>query len=165
MSIPTPPDPPSDTMEHPGYKRGRQYTDQDFLPLMQGKLMLPNFEPIPHWEALRSSVWLYGRSVEQCLSERGNFKVRCKAWVEVEPREHKGDAIYYLNCGQGGGYTGAGVVVIIAGYNGGPDSIVTGRFAICKHESVEDPGANHSRGWHPAHCSKCGLDLSVDSGD
>lgn len=165
MTALIPPDPPSDTMQQPAYQRGRHYTDEDFLPLMRGALMLPNFEPIPHWEALRSSIWLYGRTIEQVQSERGNFKVRCKAWVASEPREHKGDAIYYLTCGQGGGYTGEGVVVLIAGYQNGPDSIVTGRFAICKHESVEDPGANHSRGWHPAHCSKCGLDLSVDSGD
>lgn len=39
------------------------------------------------------------------------------------------------------------------------------RVRICAHEVIEDAGANHMRGWHPAHCSKCGLNLSVDSGD
>jgi hypothetical protein len=42
---------------------------------------------------------------------------------------------------------------------------ITGRFWMCKHEPVDDPGANHSRGWHPAHCRLCGLDMTTDSGD
>jgi hypothetical protein len=42
---------------------------------------------------------------------------------------------------------------------------VLGTFAICKHEKVEGAGADHQRGWHPGHCGKCGMDMSVDSGD
>lgn len=40
------------------------------------------------------------------------------------------------------------------------------RLAICRHEikSTGTPDQN-MRGWHPAHCVKCGLDLSVDSSD
>lgn len=40
------------------------------------------------------------------------------------------------------------------------------RLAICKHE-VKSTGSHYEnmRGWHPAHCVKCGLDLSVDSSD
>lgn len=38
-------------------------------------------------------------------------------------------------------------------------------FAICEHEKEEGPGANHQRGWHPGKCRKCGMDMSVDSGD
>jgi hypothetical protein len=30
---------------------------------------------------------------------------------------------------------------------------------------VEGPNANHSRGWHPGWCGKCGVDMSIDSGD
>lgn len=38
--------------------------------------------------------------------------------------------------------------------------------SICKHE-VEDQStaASRMRGWHPALCSKCGINLSVDSSD
>ena len=39
------------------------------------------------------------------------------------------------------------------------------KFQICKHEVVEGPGANHSRGWHPGKCKHCGMDMSYDSGD
>ena len=39
-------------------------------------------------------------------------------------------------------------------------------LSICKHEVV-DTGTPQGkmRGWHPAHCSKCGLNMSVDSSD
>lgn len=39
-------------------------------------------------------------------------------------------------------------------------------LSICKHEIV-DTSTPHgrTRGWRPAHCSKCGIDLSVDSSD
>lgn len=39
------------------------------------------------------------------------------------------------------------------------------RFDLCLHAVEVGAGANHSRGWHPARCTRCGLDLSVDSGD
>lgn len=39
-------------------------------------------------------------------------------------------------------------------------------LSICKHKIV-DSSTPHGRmrGWHPARCSKCGIDLSVDSSD
>lgn len=37
-------------------------------------------------------------------------------------------------------------------------------FFICDHD-WDTSGANHSRGWHPKRCLKCGYDASVDSGD
>lgn len=37
-------------------------------------------------------------------------------------------------------------------------------FNTCEH-SWDCSGANHSRGWHPKHCTKCGFDASIDSGD
>jgi hypothetical protein len=39
-------------------------------------------------------------------------------------------------------------------------------LSICKHEVVDSSTPNgRLRGWHPAHCSKCGLNMSVDSSD
>lgn len=39
-------------------------------------------------------------------------------------------------------------------------------LSICKHEIVDSSTPNgRQRGWHPARCSKCGIDLSVDSSD
>jgi hypothetical protein len=170
---PMPPPAPKDprVWAQPEFDKRRKFTlEADFYHLFTGDMPLPNFEPIPHWEALRSSLWMYGRSVERFKRKGDSFDIRVKAKVAIDtgaekPTIKSGDAIYYLNCGQGGGFTGEGVVVIVVGYSNGPESVITGKFAICKHESVENPGANHQRGWHPAHCKKCGLDLSVDSGD
>lgn len=39
------------------------------------------------------------------------------------------------------------------------------KVAICKHDVKEGAGANHMRGWHPAYCAKCDINLSVDSSD
>jgi hypothetical protein len=39
-------------------------------------------------------------------------------------------------------------------------------LSICKHEIVDSSTPEgRMRGWHPAHCSKCGLNLSIDSSD
>jgi hypothetical protein len=168
------------TPAQPEFKRGRQYTlEIDFAALFAGKVVLPNFEPIAHWEALRASMG-YGRTVEEYQPEGKTFKQHTTArlpgsvldpatyWQDPAGRP-SGRAIYHLNCGQGGGLTGEGVVVVdVAGlvkYRAIPESIIAGRFTFCKHEKVEGAGANHSRGWHPGYCDKCGLDMSVDSGD
>jgi hypothetical protein len=47
-----------------------------------------------------------------------------------------------------------------------PELPTAWKVAICDHD-VEDTGTHDGkmRGWHPAHCRKCGLDLSVDSSD
>jgi hypothetical protein len=39
-------------------------------------------------------------------------------------------------------------------------------LSICKHEIVDSSTPeSRMRGWHPARCSKCGMNLSVDSSD
>lgn len=39
-------------------------------------------------------------------------------------------------------------------------------LSICKHEIIDSSTPQgRLRGWHPAHCSKCGINLSVDSSD
>lgn len=37
----------------------------------------------------------------------------------------------------------------------------------CPGHEPEDQGSydDHRRGWHPAKCKHCGMDMSVDSGD
>lgn len=82
---------------------------------------------------------------------------------------YKSWAHFFLIDGQGGQLTGEGYAVIYSGqWDAEAKRYVGGkayRFAICVHEKVAGAGANHSRGWHPGHCAKCGLDMTVDSGD
>ena len=76
----------------------------------------------------------------------------------------KWPARFFLDYGQGGQAYGSGIAVW-AEWKYGACRAVGSKFAICDHKPIEGAGANHSRGWHPARCSKCGLDMSVDSGD
>jgi hypothetical protein len=40
------------------------------------------------------------------------------------------------------------------------------KLSICQHEVIDSSTPEgRMRGWRPARCSKCGIDLSVDSGD
>jgi len=67
---------------------------------------------------------------------------------------------------QGGALDGtASALIYRPSWQAGKDIPRTVKFQICDHEVVEGAGANHQRGWHPARCKKCGLDMSVDSGD
>ncbi len=66
---------------------------------------------------------------------------------------------------QGGNLTGEARVLIYRPTWKPITEPMTAQFSLCVHEVVQGAGARPSRGWRPAHCSKCGLDLSVDSGD
>jgi hypothetical protein len=74
------------------------------------------------------------------------------------------NARFFLDYGQRGQFYGSGIAAWTT-WKDGAYRAVAMRFAICDHKHAEGAGANHSRGWHPASCSKCGLDMSVDSGD
>ncbi len=63
--------------------------------------------------------------------------------------------IFTHHVGMAGVFSGDGVVLC----NG-----KAYRFKMCEHE-WDESGANHSRGWHPKRCRKCGVDASIDSGD
>ena len=69
-------------------------------------------------------------------------------------------AKFFLRQTQGGGFDGRGWAIVYQSAGG-----IIGKFAICEHVVRSGEGANPRRGWHPASCEKCGIDLSVDSGD
>lgn len=69
---------------------------------------------------------------------------------------------------QGGQLDGRGVLLINKpGWNGNHPAEFprTARFKLCDHQLVVGAGARPQRGWHPGRCSKCQLDMTVDSGD
>lgn len=72
----------------------------------------------------------------------------------------------FLSFTQGGSMDGTGYLIFYrGGMKRGPEGSQIAKFAICQHQKVDGPSANHQRGWHPGRCSKCGLDMTVDSGD
>lgn len=117
---------------------------EDLLPITDGRAPLPNAKRVDDHDFL----------VE--LSSVGHSWTQKWGHSQVEGG-YRTWTMYYLLQNQGGQLTGEGYAVVYPGK--------VWKFAICVHEPVEGAGANHERGWHPATCGKCGMDMSVDSGD
>jgi len=128
----------------------KHYTVDDYAQIIAGEIELPNFEPVTP-EYFCNALASGGHSMTPKWGH-------AKADGNYKPWAH-----YFLTnySNMGGGVDGSGYVCIYAG-NGNPK---VGRFAICKHEKKLGAGANPSRGWNPGACVKCGLDMTIDSGD
>lgn len=129
----------------------KRYTiEDDYQPILSGSIPLPNPEPFDGgFGFFMNNLAAVGHSWHP-------------AWGYSLHQGHKAWTYFFLTpAGMGGALDGGGYAVRY-GINNNPQVF---RFAICKHEKVDAPGANHSRGWHPGSCSKCGLDMTVDSGD
>ena len=135
------------TATRPAAKR---YTLNDFAPFIgkrgsanQGLAPLPNatdLEPIPFLNTLAAG----GHQMEPVWGYAKLPDNSRQQWTQ-----------FFLLTSDGEGYA----------VTYGSRAPIVRRFAICKHEKIEGPNANHSRGWHPGWCGKCGLDMSYDSGD
>jgi hypothetical protein len=129
-------------------KRDVYTMERDLKPIIEGKVTLPNASAIEH--DIGAAI-LHYREMHCGTALLTDGK---KAW----------NARFFLDYGQGGQLYGSGIVAW-TDWKDGAYRAVGMKFAICDHKPAEGRGANHSRGWHPASCSKCGLDMSVDSGD
>lgn len=126
------------------------YTEADYEPIVTGQQALPN--PVTCDLAIAvADIGARGHMMKPrwgySLQQSANGMR--KAWTQF----------FLYGDSNMGGLDGKGYALIY----GSPGRIV--RFAICEHEKVEGAGANHSRGWHPGHCKKCGMDMTIDSGD
>lgn len=106
----------------------------------------------------------------QALSSASNkpapvpYRFRIREFDPPLPSGQKHETAYYpkifLNTkGMSGRFDGSGVILANIGNKARAFS-----FHMCEHE-WDESGANHSRGWHPKVCKKCGFDASIDSGD
>lgn len=130
---------------------------------LSGGAQIPNFEPgTPeklelHLDNMACSAGMTVRA--------GVCNIRLpKADSNISGHQVTTWARAFLGMTQGGSLDGTGMLLLYCGF-GNPDRLRTATFAICKHEVVKGANARPERGWHPAHCSKCGMDLTVDSGD
>src|SRR3990167_1224761 len=115
---------------------------------MKGKAQLPNFEELPLDRGV--AVIAAGGGLKTVPGVQNAMMAGSNSnWGHW--------ARYFLGTTQGGALDGTGYVMFWDESKGR-----IGRFAICKHEMVVGAGARPSRGWHPGHCAKCGLDMSVD---
>jgi hypothetical protein len=126
-----------------------EYNEQSYASIIAGEVDIPNFEPVtPEYFC-------------NALASGGHSMVPKWGHAKGE-RGHKPWAHYFLTnySNMGSGLDGSGLVTIYGG-----DKPKVGRFAICKHEKKLGAGANPSRGWSPGACTKCGLNMTIDSGD
>lgn len=123
------------------------YSVEDMAQIIEGKVPLPNPERIDG--DVGANILHYRTMHCGCaLTDSG------KQW----------NARFFLDYGQGGQLYGSGIVMWST-WKDGAYRTAGMKFAICKHEKKDADGANHSRGWHPGACTKCGLDMTIDSGD
>jgi hypothetical protein len=138
--------------------------------ILAGRMALPNVETLDPDDALNTIAC--GGSLSACKSI---------GHVKVGTDTHSRWAQVFLDWTQMGGLSGTGYAILYRtprqtqvaadgqqpkwekDWSGSGPAIV--KFAICKHEVKAGANANPSRGWHPAHCAKCGLNMSVDSSD
>lgn len=133
---------------------GKQYSlETDLQPIITGEVPLPNFRADKP-ESVIANIAALGHGL-------------LPMWGYALIDGHKTWTQFFLTpAGMGsvrhGSFDGGGYVLIWGGYpNGGR----AGTFAICRHQKLDAPGANHSRGWHPGACKLCGMDMTIDSGD
>lgn len=116
---------------------------------------LPNFKELPLSEVARV---IAGRHVDSRVG-----RVKLSVHVEGLSGSRWGNrATVFLDRSQAGALTGRGWVLIDRGYRLDP---VAGHFQLCVHEIVETEGHDPQHGQQKLRCTKCGTNLSVDSGD
>jgi hypothetical protein len=132
-----------------------KYTlEKDLMPIIDGKVDVPNFKEVE-----------IGRFVNNIAS--GGHSMLAKWGWAYDDGRHRNWAQYFLTPSamgdaNHGSFDGGGYVMI---WSNRKEGAIVGRFMICDHIKVDGAGANHERGWHPGRCSKCGLDMTVDSSD
>ena len=130
--------------------------DDDLMPLMRGKAMLPNFEELPLDHGI-ATIAAGGCLLAQPGVMNAKIPGSTSSWGHW--------ARYFLATTQGGLFDGTGYVIWYAS-EGGHGKGHVGRFAICDHKKEGTGSVEQSRrGYSPGFCTKCGLDLTVDSSD
>lgn len=131
----------------------KRYTlEDDLMPIIDGKVTLPNFVAQPLDE------------VANAIAAGGHSMLPKWGWASHDGQRKQWAQFFLTAAGMGsaqhGSFDGRGYVFIYRSREP-----IVGTFAICRHEKIDAPGANHQRGWHPGSCRKCGMDMTVDSGD
>lgn len=149
--IPMPPAPPPDPslVVPPTFVKGRCYTLADLMPIVEGNVVIPNFETLEPIRFL-NDIAAFGHMLQPKWG-------KSKLPYGIDPTGYAAWTQYFLKPGDG---EGSGVRY------GSNDKPIAFRFAICRHKKHSTGTADGERyGHHPGFCEKCGLDMSYDSGD
>lgn len=144
-----------DALEYEAYPA---LTWRDFQAMLDfylsGRAVLPNLKAMEVEDGLSTIASAASMICRQWIStvRLPGFKSNWGTWART-----------FLGTTQGGVLDGTGVLIAYRRYmQPGPQIF---RFALCEHRKQVGPGANPMRGWHPGHCIRCGLNMSVDSSD
>lgn len=131
----------------------KTYAFDEINPIVTGDVDVPNFV------ALNS----YGEFLNN-LAAGGHMLLPIWGWAKLPGERKQWTQFFLTGAGMGsprnGCFDGGGYMVTYD--SRGP---IIGTFAICRHVKKDAPGADHRRGWHPGACEKCGMDMTIDSGD
>jgi hypothetical protein len=139
---PMPPPAPKDPRiwVQPEFKRGRHFNMDDFALVVVGEVYLPNAKPHDPIRFLSD------------LAARGHM-MEPKWGYSLRPDTNHRQWTQFFMLGHI--YEGTGYAVISAA-----SAPIVMKFALCEHEKVSMGGGGS---YHPGYCSKCGMDMSVDS--
>ena len=140
------------------FERNPPLTHKDFPALLKYYLyahgVLPNLEPIA--DDLGLDAIAAGASLAAWPSI---------AHLKLPGSTHSVWSRVFVGNTQGGQLDGKGYLIIWRGHWKDERPHRVYKFALCAHAIVPGADARPNYGWHPARCSRCGLDLTVDSGD
>lgn len=139
------------------YEPGIQHTEFEayLQKILKGEVMIPNWQPLEYGVAANA------------LAAGGSLSTDSQIHYTRNPDKpewtHRDWTRCYISWTQGGQFDGSGYLIR---YNSGKAGGVIGRFQICQHEVVNtSTPQQRMRGWNKQYCSKCNLNLSVDSSD
>lgn len=139
------------------FKENRTFSREDYAPYI-GKndgSMYRVLQPLPNAEDVDPLQFLNN------LASGGHMWTPVWAYAKIDWSHQPQWTQFFLTSFMGlNDFDGGGYAVTY----GNPKPSVK-YFRICQHEVQDHPGANHSRGWHPGHCVKCGMNMTYDSGD
>lgn len=131
--------------------------DQLLAFYLSGHAYMPNCQTIDTEEALERIACGGGLTAPYGVSHARLPHHKREGWP--------GWARVFVSHTQGGAFDGRGYAIAYRGASARENFRRIYTFALCAHDVKPGRGARPTRGWHPAHCTRCGLDMSVDSGD
>jgi hypothetical protein len=137
------------------FKKDRTFDSKDYEPYV-GKFGNERLAPLPNAEDVDPLFFLSHLA-------SGGHMMQPRWGYALHPEGNRPQwTMFFLTSFMMSGLDGGGYAVIYSSRKEGP---YVQRFYICKHAVEDHAGANHSRGWHPGHCSLCGYNMTYDSGD
>lgn len=135
------------------FKQGRTFEIEDYAPFI-GRLGNEKLEPLPNAEEVPANMFL------QNIASGGHGMQPVWGYARLPDSDRNQWTQFFLTTYMMSGLDGCGYAVTY-----GSGQAILRYFRICKHSKLDSPDARPMRGWHPGICTKCGFNMTYDSGD